>query len=423
MVHEFCRVIRTCIASSDDTRRERRALNAVFDELNRGAPRYDQAIYLEILKHETHTYPSVGRAQERIFEQFGRVDLAIVIVRTRLGAGTEEEVREFLDRRERGELLDVMLYCLDDEHPVQQHVQQFRNTYQGLYRTYHGLRDFTDQVREQLGRLLREQPSFRSRPIGPDAYIVRDKRLSGNVECEATAVAQQSERKTEVVPADRSSLYYVLVEQVREGPATRQAIRTALESFDGNGAPFTVTGLYDTMGKWDVVGRFRGSPVTDLNGFETHVKREIQAAKNPRVEIQIVDVQREAPSLDLLKAPWSGQLHHCWLGRKSEYLRQRCQRFFLCVDLPAKPSTQMDLIKNLDAAIKNHSAAKIIESVAYSSRQNSLVFDIFVTCAQAMMIHELNELVETCIPSYQVNKYTLCCYQFEEISGNVEAIP
>jgi hypothetical protein len=72
--------------------------------------------------------------------------------------------------------------------------------------------------------------------------------------------------------------------------------------------------------------------------------------------------------------------------------------------------------------IRQHRVARIIESVSYASQSNALVLEIFTTCSQAMLVHELNRLVESCIPSFRTGKSTLCCFECDELLSAMEAV-
>src|SRR5207244_1040738 len=76
--------LRIFVASPGDVARERDHVAAVAEEINRGvAAREGYA--LEVVRWQTHARPDVGRAQQIIFDQVGRVDIFIGIMWQRFG--------------------------------------------------------------------------------------------------------------------------------------------------------------------------------------------------------------------------------------------------------------------------------------------------------------------------------------------------
>jgi hypothetical protein len=439
MAYEFRRVIRVFIASPGDVEEEREKLDEVFAELNRGQAR-DRGLYLEPIKYETNTYPSIGRVQQRVFEQIGEFDLLIGLMWARFGtptgnagSGTEEELHEALDRHKRGTLKDVMWYFRMDAIPPDSdskqlgRVQEFRKDYSSIggYREYRGVQDFVNKVREHLSQWIHEQPLLSCSELGPHTYILDDQNQDGPIQCFIDFRAQRSSLLIEPI-ADESDLFYLLVERVVSCEQTRdtikQALRSAASEESFSQASFQLTGLYDTMGKWDVLARFRAPGLTEPRGLFRYLRQQI-LRQSPSAALRLVNVEREAPSLTyILSGSWQGKLQHRWLGDTKTYWDQQCQRFFLYVELPATDSEQKLLIQSLNQVIGQHRVARIIESVSYAAQDNALVLEIFTTCSQAMLVHELNRLVESCIPSFKTGKSTLCCFESEELHRNMEAV-
>jgi len=156
-------VLSVFVASPDDVSEEREALEQVIRELNH-LWSTSKSIRLELIRWETHAYPSVGvDAQAVINEQIGdSYDIFIGILWKKFGtptdracSGTEEEFNRAYERyKENPSKLRIMFYFktappadLNEVDPIQWSlVKRFREqlgAIGSLYWNYRGKEDFS----------------------------------------------------------------------------------------------------------------------------------------------------------------------------------------------------------------------------------------------------------------------------------------
>ncbi len=429
--HDFRRIVRIFIASPSDVAEERRRVDEVLEELNHSAITSQARVVLHAVKYE-RLPPTLGEIQPGIFRDRGNIDLVIGMMWSRfgtptagVGSGTEAEFRDAFTRFGK-EVEDILWYFRIDpppsDHDRQQYekVQKFRQEYAnvGRYAEYRGVEDFLRQLREHLGRWVTSQ--------------ARDLAF-----CSAEYGAFQTASLTDSPSAtDRSDLFYLLIEDARDCRLTREAVRRALHARSGESglgdASVKITGLYDTMGRWDVVVRFRAPTLSDIPAFLKHITAAVKRRDvSPKAKVKLVNVESEAPTLAGTRTGFNGEIRHRWLGTTEAYHERHCQRFFLYVELPE--SDERALLDDMEKKLSNlndliriakpgdqHPVGAIIESVSYSGLDRALVFELFATCSQTMLVHELNRLIELCIPKYKTGKSTLCCFECDEPAHRAE---
>ena len=160
------------VASPGDTQEERRCLQRVVAELNRGVAE-DRQLLLDLVCWETHAWPGAGAdAQDVINQQIPPPDIFIGIFWKRLGtptqrasSGTVEEVERALAKWREGGRIPILIYFnqspyLPTKEDLAQHrgVLEFRDhlTKQGLLvADYLGVADFESKARQHLTQVVR----------------------------------------------------------------------------------------------------------------------------------------------------------------------------------------------------------------------------------------------------------------------------
>jgi hypothetical protein len=113
------RKVRVFVASPSDVIAEREAMAGVINELNTVLHAFspDAAVVLELVRWETHTFPTIGRPQGIINDQVDEYDIFVGIMWKRFGSstgvagsGTEEEFRIALRRWDETRQPHIMFY-------------------------------------------------------------------------------------------------------------------------------------------------------------------------------------------------------------------------------------------------------------------------------------------------------------------------
>lgn len=192
------RILRVFVASPGDVSEERDALSKLISELNLTisvvAP--EKEVSLEVVRWETHAFPSAGRPQAVINEQIGKYDIFIGIMWTRFGtpsgvaeSGTEEEFnRAYESWRQHGRPQIMFYFCQAPAAPAasiseaEQIVQvvRFRQKLatEALVWEYGSHSAFTDTVRPHLLQVLRT-----AMMVGePARYAVTTPRSAGDLD-------------------------------------------------------------------------------------------------------------------------------------------------------------------------------------------------------------------------------------------------
>lgn len=169
------RIIRAFVASPNDVLAEREALSSIVDELNLTWADFI-GIRIELLRWETHSYPSLGAdAQEVVNRQIGDdYELFVGILWTRLGtptpratSGTVEEFERAFERRKQGaDNPEVMFYLKTAEPPEEKEkhsqsdeIEKFTRRLKGLgiyYWQFATLREFRQATRIHLSRFVQQ---------------------------------------------------------------------------------------------------------------------------------------------------------------------------------------------------------------------------------------------------------------------------
>lgn len=167
---ELVKLLRVFVSSPNDLPEERKVVGEIIDELNLTITS-SLKIRLDLVKWETHTYPSIGSdAQSIINEQIGdEYDIFIGLLGTRFGtptpragSGTEEEFNRAYEKHlSDPKQIRILFYFKDSpvapsdiDPPQFKLVTDFRNRLQkeALYWTYKD----ADEFRKLIGRHLQK---------------------------------------------------------------------------------------------------------------------------------------------------------------------------------------------------------------------------------------------------------------------------
>ena len=185
--------LKVFVASPGDVAPERKAVDDVATELNRGIAA-DRGIVLEIVKWETHAWPGFGKGpQDVINQQIGVYDIFVGVMWNRLGTPTHEAasgtVEEFArayklwKESTRPKLLfyfnrtpfdPASLEEIDDKQRVLESKSSLRGL-GGLYWEYTGVEAFRDLIRGHLTQELRQWN--KATEVSPEFGGVRTERF------------------------------------------------------------------------------------------------------------------------------------------------------------------------------------------------------------------------------------------------------
>jgi hypothetical protein len=100
------------------------------------------------------------------------------------------------------------------------------------------------------------------------------------------------------------------------------------------------------------------------------------------------------------------------LRRTEWYEKDRCQRAFVWVQRPIEGGRAQQLLNQLRDAINRDETSEIIQAICVG--ETAFVFETFMRCSQTPLISKLNRVIEKIIPDFQVKKYTLLCFHYDE---------
>ncbi len=219
---------------------------------------------------------------------------------------------------------------------------------------------------------------------------------------------------------DKSNLNYLLLSVVN-CIRSRQIIREVRSNPDTirRFPSFELAGMYDIMGKWDLLIRFRLAQQANLEqliqSIEDELERTGQMETNPNslfATSDYVNVRQEVTSFNEINSNIS-QINHIRLRSTLDYEQQRCQKAFIYVQMPSTNQDRSSLINSLKEELQRNTDSKtIIEAISIS--EIAIIFEIFMRCSQTYLINRLNRVIEKTIPQYRLQKYTLFCFEYDE---------
>ena len=183
---------------------------------------------------------------------------------------------------------------------------------------------------------------------------------------------------------------------------------------------FTVGGMYDLLGRWDIAVRFRTLEGTTREKAADYLVRTLEESGqlqkkdtgtwSERRLIKISSVHRVVPN-DVTQIDRPGHLGspamHEWLG---------CKQAFLVVDLDVADEERQELVASLHRQAFT-SASDIIET--FGVGEDAVVLDAFLSHPRALALDEVNQLFDQVLRRYSgVQKYTMFSYR----AGDEDAI-
>lgn len=226
---------------------------------------------------------------------------------------------------------------------------------------------------------------------------------------------------TDATAKDNSNLYYLLFSDVADCEGTRKVVRKIAEKLRTEAGPvnsFRLAGMYDTMGRWDIVMRFRLNQEAGVNPIMSRINKELDALNLRRSKAEVglsnlINVQLET-DLEHGVRELPEEIKHFRMQSTARYEEARCQRLFLYIGLPDVAAEAEKFVIILLSGLRNNKdVAPVVESVSISDKE--IILEIFVTCSQTHIISILNREVEKLLPKFGVvRKYTLTCFYYDE---------
>lgn len=224
---------------------------------------------------------------------------------------------------------------------------------------------------------------------------------------------------------DKSNLNYLLLSVVNCSKS-----REIIKKIQSNSkterefSSFELAGMYDIMGKWDLLIRFRLDQNVDLDKLIKLIENELETkgqiekdADSLFANSDYVNVRSEVTSLNEINSN-PQQINHIQLNSTLDYEKQRCQKAFIYVQMPGTNSDRKRLIQSLKVEIENEQDLKsIIEAISIS--EIAIIFEVFMRCSQTHLLNCLNRAIEKAIPQYRVQKYSLLCFEYDECFNEI----
>ena len=248
------------------------------------------------------------------------------------------------------------------------------------------------------------------------------------VDLHVTRIRQANQPAIEETDGDSSNLFYLFLSVVNCVEA-RRIIHEMEDSWwrdtkrPGRDKPdLVIYDMYDLMGRWDFLLRFRASHSTEAREFARKVEDRLQGhydhleaySRKHFASREFMDVLEEHGSLAYKKEPRSVSIWQTRLGNTEAYESRRCQRAFIVIPC-GETFVREQIVRELriGGRLKDFEGKNgIIES--YSISQHDIVLDVFLTCSKTVLLNKLNREVEECLAPYSVQKYTLLCYGYDE---------
>jgi hypothetical protein len=225
----------------------------------------------------------------------------------------------------------------------------------------------------------------------------------------------------------------ILLLSVTSGRQARRLIRDIVEDPDswnawGEDLPkpeyLWVTGMYEIIGNWDLAVFIQaGTSVAEkliarlrreiLRQANLHASSPVHERGGQFGRFQGIVANFEKPSLD---PEDSADFHRTTFENPQDYEEQGQTRSFIVVDTPDEEHTANpvpELLSRMHLAVAESSVAATVERVYSNSRQ--LVLELMSVRPGATDITRFNRLVEPILSEAAVLKYTLLCYEYDEV--------
>ncbi len=239
--------------------------------------------------------------------------------------------------------------------------------------------------------------------------------------CQADWQISQRSAKTigiDIDSKDASNLFFVLL-GVRSCEQSRTIILDLeAESADG----IVIEALYDLMGAWDLLIKFRAKSDTIAKNFFDLIfkalKAKVQMVESETESFgkkQLINVLTQSKTVNNLINLKDGELiTYTLLPNNSDYDNFRASRSFVFIEAKGSKGSKQRIafLRNLNNAITRGTGKTIIESVCEG--ENELIIETLSTCSQSTLINHLNREIEQVLNTYNLQKYTLSCYYYDE---------
>jgi len=256
--------------------------------------------------------------------------------------------------------------------------------------------------------------------------LVIEKRLHNKIEtkedisqpCAAdwTISERKSNQVTKVAQDDTSNLFFLFL-SVQDCSRSREIIATIAAK---NFTSIKLEAMYDLMGSWDLVVKFRAKK--QAKKFEKEIiqnlldKHMIDRKKSETFgRRELINVTSQSRNIQgLIKKDVNEKIYYTLLPNDKAYDDYRSSRAFIYIQLSKDYlDHKIALLNRLNKSITNIYGSEIIESICES--KTALIIETFSRCSQSNSINHLNKALEDTLTSYGLQKYTLMCYYYDEV--------
>lgn len=188
-----------------------------------------------------------------------------------------------------------------------------------------------------------------------------------------------------------------------------------------------IDAMYDTMGSWDLIIKYRTED--DYQEFEFEIIKKLVEANminkdlsGPFGKRKLLNITSQSQSvLGLLKKNHKENIFYTLLKDSQDYEKYRASRAFILIEIKGKKNSKQRklFLEQLNNLISQVYSSCIIESVCES--ESELVIETFSSCAQSQQINHLNKTIEPILTAHELQRYTLFCYTYDEL-GLIEDI-
>jgi len=259
--------------------------------------------------------------------------------------------------------------------------------------------------------------------------LIEEKRVLNNISntkkldepCNADwSISERTSTQMDIVEVnetDTSNLFFFFL-SVRDCRKSREIIlKIKSEKFND----IKLEAMYDLMGSWDLVIKYRANRKSEK--FKKAIISELLAEKmidrnknktfGRRILINVLSQSKSI--FGLINKNFSEKIYYTLLPDSQAYDNYRSNRAFIFIELPNKFSkkNRESFLSRLSNSLTTNYGASIIESICES--KSALIIETFSRCSQSNVINHLNKAIEPTLTTYGIQKYTLLCYNYDEI--------
>jgi len=176
----------------------------------------------------------------------------------------------------------------------------------------------------------------------------------------------------------------------------------------------TLLGIYDVMGRWEVVVRMRVGLGFDRSGFKKDVEAVLVDAGVKRIVLDIIDQELENFTHSAKSVNETHREHAC--ESTEDYVKNRCQKGFIRI----KTSQDLELdgdqesVSDALSTVLSDGSRQILQAVCKSEDGGSIILELFMTCSQSSQVSVINQEIDPIIDKTRCPKSTLLCYKYCE---------